>query len=93
MKYNDMITALKTDACYVNFVKKDGTDRNMKCTLNFDMIPVKDHPKQIDILEEQGVLNTIRAVRVYDLSINEWRSFLLDSVRDFNGVEGPINKT
>lgn len=64
----------------IEFEKKDGTIREMICTLNFDLIqqndavPVSmtnDDPKELHNAEVQPVL---------DLEKGEWRSFRWDSV-------------
>jgi len=33
----------------IKFKKQDGTIRIMDCTLNFDKIPKKDKPKEVDV--------------------------------------------
>ena len=59
----------------VTFTKVDGSKRVMRCTSNPANIPA----------EMQPVGNTDRylnpdVARVFDLDINEWRSFRLNSV-------------
>lgn len=54
----------------VTFTKLDGTRRDMRCTLNFELIPTENHPG-LDV------------IRVFDLEDNGWRSFRVDSVTDF----------
>jgi len=53
----------------VTFTKKDGTSRNMHCTRDFSKIPADMIPTG------NGAKTTGDAVQVFDLSINEWRSF------------------
>jgi hypothetical protein len=53
----------------VTFIKKDGTSRNMHCTRDFSKIPADMVPTGT------GTKTTGDAVQVFDLSINEWRSF------------------
>jgi hypothetical protein len=53
----------------VTFTKKDGTSRNMHCTRDFSKIPADMIPTGT------GVKTTGDAVQVFDLTINEWRSF------------------
>ena len=55
----------------VTFTKKDGTSRSMHCTRDISKIPVELHP----VGNTTGTKSTGDAVQVFDLSINEWRSF------------------
>ena len=67
------------DLC-VTFTKKDGTEREMYCTLAESRIPADKQPKTA---QEAG--STIgSAVRVFDVEKQEWRSFRWDSVNSFN---------
>ena len=90
IEYDNMRKALQADVCEVIFEKKDGSERVMNCTLNFDKIPMEHQPKKLDLPYEEGVLSTIKAFRVFDVDNNGWRSFILDNVRFFNGEEGPV---
>jgi hypothetical protein len=53
----------------VTFTKKDGTSRSMHCTRDTSKIPADMIPTGA------GVKTTGDAVQVFDLTINEWRSF------------------
>jgi hypothetical protein len=74
MDYNYIRGMLKSNLCNVTFTKVDGTERHMRCTLADRFLPEQYRGKG-DLLTEAG--NTIR---VFDLDINEWRSFRVDSV-------------
>jgi WYL_2, Sm-like SH3 beta-barrel fold len=63
------------DLC-VTFTKKDGTLRDMRCTLVEGKIPSDKIPKT----EGSAVTSSGSAVRVFDLDKTEWRSFRWDSV-------------
>ena len=73
-----------------HFYKVDGTVREMQCTLNNDYLP-----KQTD-LEEQ--IQRVRkqsdsVISVWDIKSEGWRSFRIDSIKQFNityKVEGTI---
>jgi hypothetical protein len=57
----------------VNFTKVDGTPRKLTCTLQESVLPeAKEDAKPRAESQE--------ALRVWDISINEWRSFRLDSI-------------
>jgi hypothetical protein len=58
----------------VTFNKTDGTERTMNCTLNQEL--TKDYTKKTDRVRKinEGVCP------VFDIDIQEWRSFRYDSV-------------
>jgi len=58
----------------VKFVKKDGTIRIMKFTLDFTKIPKKDHPKSVDLVKIMKTMNEKGIIHVYDLEKMGWRS-------------------
>lgn len=58
----------------VTFIKKDGTERMMRCTKNMQKIPVDHHPKTIADHHESNI-------RVYDLDNEGWRSFTPTSIK------------
>lgn len=59
----------------VLFTKKDGTEREMNCTLNFDMIPQDAMPKN------SGRSQPSDSLAVFDVDKCEWRSFRFDSIK------------
>ena len=85
--YRDWVRALlRNQAIVVSFTKGDGTLREMRCTLNFDLIPEDRHPKAGQVTDgliehkhkpprEEGTQS------VFDLDKNEWRSFRYERVR------------
>ena len=62
----------------IEFTKKDGTTRKMKCTRNFGLIPLDKHPK--------GTGHSIAGttIQAFDTDINEWRSFNTESLTRIN---------
>ena len=80
---NDILEILRTnnEGVRVLFTKKDGTEREMLCTLVESAIPMDKQPKT------EGSSTVGPAVRVFDLEKSEWRSFRWDSVKSINGVE------
>lgn len=58
----------------VSFVKKDGTVRDMHCTLASDKIPAEFAPKN------SGKAKSDEAIAVFDIENQGWRSFRWDSV-------------
>jgi hypothetical protein len=79
MSRNEMLDALRGGICLVEFEKKDGTIREMKCTLNQNIIPIAKMPKE-------GVAYSESTIRVYEPVIDEWRSFRVDSVKKFERI-------
>jgi hypothetical protein len=71
--YNEGVSKIK-------FVKKDGTIRIMKCTLDFEKIPSSKYPKNVDMtkilkrMQKNGIIN------VFDLEKNDWRSVPFNQV-------------
>ena len=63
----------------VKFLKKDGTERKMVCTLKPDLLPV-----QTDLEEAvQKKTPNPDVLAVWDLENNGWRSFRYDSIIGF----------
>ena len=65
----------------VTFVKKDGTDRLMTCTLNTSLIPAP-----VEKVLAEGEVKVQRKVpvdslSVYDLENRGWRAFQYESIR------------
>ena len=61
----------------VTFTKVDGTLRVMKCTLEESKIPkveIKENAKP------RKVSDSTKALRVFDLDKNEWRSFTIKNI-------------
>lgn len=53
----------------ITFTKKDGTQRTMNCTRNTAFIPTEKLPKE-------GTTEPTTAVPVFDLDVQDWRSFI-----------------
>lgn len=72
----------------IEFVKKDGSIRKMNCTTSKEFIPtqpVKESKSNRQVNED--------VLAVYDLEINEWRSFRFDSVKSITIIMGNKNET
>lgn len=67
------------DLC-VTFTKKDGSERQMFCTLAEGKIPTEKQPKSQASDSEIAVERNDTAVRVFDTEKSEWRSFRWDTV-------------
>lgn len=79
---------LQKEWVIVTFKKADGTLRDMKCTLNFDLIPVEAHPKPKPKVEESDERFVVEEVKKeVDLALFKvyedgkgWRSFRHETV-------------
>lgn len=69
---------LESGKASVTFVKRDGSTRTMKCTNQAGVVPATSGTRP-----ESSTVQT-----VYDLDINEWRSFRWDSVQTVEPIEG-----
>jgi len=67
---------INTKDLRITFTKRDGTEREMHCTLAEQAIPQEKQPKTAG----SGSETTGSAVRVFDIEKQEWRSLRWDSV-------------
>lgn len=79
MTREEMVSMLRDGLCYVEFEKKDGTLREMTCTVNQTHIPSDKIPKET-------VEYTDSVIRVFEVDKEQWRSFRVDSVKKFERV-------
>jgi len=66
---------LMFDRTEVVFTKKDGTERKMLCTINQNYINEEAKPKGT------GRVKSDEALAVFDVELQEWRSFRFDSIK------------
>lgn len=64
----------------IKFIKKDGTERLMRATLDFKKIPEKDKPKSVNIKQILKLIQVNKIMHVYDLEKKGWRSVPFESV-------------
>jgi len=76
----EMVDMLKQQVCQVKFIKVNGEERNMQCTLKTNLIPENKRPTA----DDHGVQATIGIIKVYDTEKEDWRSFRVDSVNRFS---------
>ena len=77
-----LIGLLRSEIVELTFIKKDGTQRIMKCTLAEQKIPAENVPKGTDRAKSD------EAVAVFDLENNGWRSFRWDSLTNIEFTLG-----
>ena len=71
---------LRKQEVVVTFAKKNGEERKMTSTLNFDIIPKEFHPKT-EIKEDHEKQKEETSLAVYDVNAKGWRSFLWANVK------------
>lgn len=73
---------LRKGVVQVAYVKLDGTLNSRRATLNFNLIPAKDHPKGDEVVtpsaKNEGYVN------YYDLEKGEWRKFHLHRLKEIH---------
>ena len=74
MKKDEILQDLKEDVLEILFKKKDGSERLMFATLKESMLPTTEPLKEKTVVENDNV------IRCFDVEIEEWRSFRVDSV-------------
>lgn len=80
--YRDWVRSLlRNGEIKVTFTKSDGTLREMRCTLNSDMIPVNNHVKERAEPKFTKKPPPVNTQTVFDLDKNEWRSFNYDRIK------------
>jgi len=75
---DEVKSLLQENIATVTFIKNDGSERTMKCTLNKELIPQKVHETKRINEQVRAVSNEV--LPVYDLIAEGWRSFRLDSI-------------
>lgn len=84
MTRDEIINTLRQNIVELSFTKvKDGEVRNMTATLEQGYIPEEKMPKSGSVDQSVGGEST---VRVFDLDLNEWRSFRVDSLLTFSSI-------
>jgi hypothetical protein len=75
----ELVESLKKGEVVVTFKKKDGSERVMKCTKSFNIIPEDKQPKtETNVeakLDENGNPIISDLITVWDIESNGWRSF------------------
>ena len=79
---------LQKSSITVTFVKADGTDREMLCTLNWDNIPstaITSSSSPVDGIVKESKKPRKEpdphSLRVFDVEKQEWRSFRFDRLK------------
>ena len=84
MTKSDVISLLKEGSVRLQFMKANGDLRDMTATLSESRV---QFPDVAATTRAQKVADTTQAV--WDESVNGWRSFRWDSIRNVNGTDYP----
>lgn len=71
---------LATNTAEVTFIKKDGDERVMTCTLNPELLPAKV-VKEGEEKKPRVIKNPENSLPVYDINAKGWRSFIVKNVK------------
>ena len=71
----ELVSILKDDVLDVTFIKSDGSERKMRCTLMTSYLPVGDS------VSSKRSWST-DAIAVWDIEKNDWRVFKFSSIKD-----------
>jgi WYL_2, Sm-like SH3 beta-barrel fold len=74
----DMIDKLRAGKCRVIFTKLNGEQRDMECTLKFDLIAEDKRPKN------GSTEYSMEMIRAFDLNKQEFRTFKVTNVISFS---------
>ena len=73
-----LVSLLRERPVEIVFIKKDGSERKMNCTLLESKIPAEKAPKGVERAKSDEV------VAVFDLEAEGWRSFRWDSIKSIH---------
>ena len=79
-KRETLVEGLKNNLVKVVFTKVNGDERTMMCTLHHSVLP------EPILTEEDRKINP-DTISVWDINNGGWRSFRLDSIKEFKVVE------
>jgi hypothetical protein len=80
----DLIEKLFENVVTINFVKVNGDNRVMKCTLNKQYLPEKIEIESKDLLWDDRRNMSKESLSVWDVEANGWRSFRWDNLKEYD---------
>ena len=81
MTRNEILEMLNMGPCMVSFNKVSGERRDMRCTLQKDMIPQQKDLETNNAFNAKKIREINENVVVaYDLAKNDWRSFRVENL-------------
>lgn len=81
-----LLKDLRQEVIEVTFTKVNGETRVMRCTLRADILPPNADIQHID--EEHSKQENLAVIVAWDVQVNGWRSFRVDSVKYLQSMNG-----
>jgi len=81
MNITELKKQLSEKTISINFTKIDGSERIMRCTRNFNKIPISQLPKKIASESKQAINESV--LRVFDIDKQEWRSIKNENINSW----------
>lgn len=66
-------SALQNNIMKITFMKKDGSERIMNCTLKEEFLPERSESNKLR-------KENLSVISVFDIDIKEWRSMILENI-------------
>ena len=85
MTRDEMLDILRSGPAEVNFTKKDGSVRTMMATLDQNIIPATVYSTSEN---KRPRATDPEIIRVYDMEVEQFRSFRVDSVISLKPTSG-----
>jgi len=90
LTYDQMITKLNTNTCYVVFTKDDKSLASMICTLNHAVMPSTvvaylNSGNLLQLIQSRLTVDT-HHITAYNLEKGGWATFRVDSVHSFGSL-------
>lgn len=79
----EILSLLRSGPVDLQFKKLDDSLRNMRATLDYNLIPEDARPKSDEAKDETLDQSESKALRVYDLEVEGWRSFRVDRLVEY----------
>jgi hypothetical protein len=83
--HSELVNLLQNNVVRVVFTKVDGSTRSLRGTLQPSYLPENDRSSSGSLLTEGD--GSSERVSVFDLDLNEWRSFRVSSVLSASSIK------
>jgi hypothetical protein len=80
----DLVQQLFENIVTVNFIKVNGEERIMKCTLKEDYLPERLEIESKDLIWDDKKNMSKESLSVWDVEAEGWRSFRWNNLKEYN---------
>ena len=80
----DLVQQLFENIVTVNFIKVNGEERIMKCTLREDYLPERLEIESKDLIWDDKKNTSKESLSVWDVEAKGWRSFRWDNLKEYD---------